>query len=71
MLNAKLFYKQELVWEKTKDTQESIDELTKVFEKIEIDIQNQYAEIDKNIRAIQALELTEETQKLLIEELDI
>ena len=71
LLNAKLFYRQELVWEKTKETQESIVELSKILEEIEIETQRKYAEIDENIRAIQALELTKETQELLIEELDI
>lgn len=71
LLNAKLFYKQELVWEKTKETQESIDELAKVLERVDVAIKSQYAAIEENIRAIQALELTKETQELLIEELDI
>ena len=71
LLNAKLFYKEEKVWEAAKDAQTSVNELFDAIETVTPDIVKTLGNIEESIVGIADLELNEDTLDLLADLLDI
>ena len=71
LLNAKLFYKEEKVWEAAKDAQTSVNELFDAIETVTPDIVKTLGNMEESIVGIADLELNEDTRNLLADLLDI